>query len=82
MNEIKKQVLVIMSTVFEMDIKDIPENAAPSVIESWDSLKHMNLILALEEEFHLRFSDEELMDLLDLPTIVSVVKGILEARHE
>jgi len=82
MNEIKNKVLDVMSAVFDMDIKDIPDNAAPEVVENWESLSHMNLVLALEEEFQLRFSDEEMMDLLNLPTIISIISGILEARHE
>lgn len=82
MNKIKQRILAVMGTVFEMDVADIPENAAPKVVENWDSLKHMNLVLALEEEFQLRFSDEEVIDLLNLPTIILVIKEILEARHE
>lgn len=79
MNDIKQKIRAVMANVFEMDVEDIPDDAAPGVVEKWDSLKHMNLVIALEEEFQIRFSDDEIMDLLDLPTIISVLKERLES---
>jgi len=60
-NKIKK----VMSSVFGVSIDQIHENVSPDVIESWDSLRHMNLIVALEEEFEIEFSDDEIGDLLN-----------------
>lgn len=79
MDEIKQKTLDIMTTVFNVPASDIPDNAGPGVIESWDSLKHMNLILALEEGFDIRFSDDEMVDLLDIPTILLIIKEKLDA---
>lgn len=67
-----------MSVVFQIDAGDIPSNAAPGNIKQWDSLKHMNLVLALEDEFGFRFADDELMDLLNLKLIVEIVSNKLE----
>lgn len=74
MNEIKQKVLAVMAGVFRMDAADIPDDAAPGLVEKWDSLQHMNLIIALEEEFQIRFSDDEVVEIMDLPTIISVLK--------
>lgn len=40
----------------------------------------MNLVVALEEEFHIQFSDEQMMEMLSLPLVVCVVKEQLAAR--
>jgi acyl carrier protein len=40
----------------------------------WDSLKHVELILMLEEEFHIRFSSAEASSLSSLENIVRQVK--------
>lgn len=77
MNEIKQKILTVMAVVFEMDVADIPEDAAPGVIEKWDSLKHLSLILALEEEFNARFTDEEMMDILNLNLIHEIISAKL-----
>ena len=56
-NRIKK----IMSVVFEVPDKEINDKSSPETIETWDSLKHMNLVVALEEEFDIEFNDEEIL---------------------
>ena len=61
-NKIKK----VMSTVFEIDSSELNHNSSPDSIENWDSLRHMNLVVALEEEFNVEFDDfdgkQEIMD--------------------
>lgn len=76
-DEIKKKILTVMAAVFEMNVEDIPENAAPGVIEKWDSLKHLSFILALEEEFDARFTDEEMVDILNLNLIINIISAKL-----
>jgi acyl carrier protein len=73
MNDIREQIRNLMAIVFEIDINKIKDNAEPSVIETWDSLKHMSLIVALEEEFDIIFTDEEMMELLNLELITRIV---------
>ena len=70
-----------MAVVFDMEIADIPDNAAPGVIEKWDSLKHMTLIVALEEEFGIRFTDDEMADLLNLDLVHKIIASKLERRN-
>ena len=38
----------VMSNVFNLDINSINSMSSPDNIENWDSLKHMNLIVALD----------------------------------
>jgi acyl carrier protein len=73
MFEIREQIVTLLACVLDLPVDDIPPEAAPGVVEKWDSLKHMMLILALEEEFDVRFTDDELTDLLSLELIVHIV---------
>jgi len=59
--------------VFEIPIDQISEDSSPDTIESWDSLKHMNLVIALEEEFDCQFSDSEILDLLSYKLIMIIL---------
>ena len=59
----------VMAAVFEVSVDKIKDNASPDTIESWDSLKHMNLIIALEEEFDVEFSESETVELLSYKLI-------------
>lgn len=69
MSETRQKIVRIMAAVFAVSSSEIPSNAAPGVIEKWDSIRHMNLILALEEEFDFRFPDDQVEQLISLDLI-------------
>ena len=64
-----------MSAVFEIPVEQIKDDSSPDTIESWDSLKHMNLIISLEEEFTIEFTDREIIEMMNYLLIVEVVKN-------
>ena len=63
----------VMSDVFNIDINSINDTSSPDNIENWDSLKHMNLIIALEEEFGVIFDDQEIVDSMNYALIVNIL---------
>lgn len=46
---------------------------------AWDSLKHVEIVLALEGALAFRFNEDELSGLDDIPTIVDVAERHLAA---
>ena len=68
------RILKIVSQVMEVPLEQINEESSPDTVKNWDSLKHMNLILALEEEFNITFSDGEIVEMLNVEIIVEVLK--------
>ena len=58
-----------MSSKFGVSIDDIDDNTSPDTLESWDSLKHMNLIIALEEEFSVELSDKDIVEMINYKLI-------------
>ena len=62
-----------MSDVFNIDVSLINNESSPDNIENWDSLKHMNLIIALEEEFEIEFDDEEIVDSMNYALILNII---------
>ena len=69
-----------MAVILEVNASEIPDNATPGVVEKWDSLGHMNLIVAVEEEFVINFSDGELIQLISLDLIVAIVSDKLKEQ--
>ncbi len=59
----------VMSAVFEVPVEAINDKLSPDTIESWDSLKHMNLVVALEEEFDVHFNDEDIVEMMNYSLI-------------
>jgi acyl carrier protein len=42
---------------------------------AWDSLAHLRLVMALEEQFAVRFEDDELEQLTSVQAIARVIGG-------
>ena len=74
-NKKKERIKNVMSAVFEIPEEQIKNDSSPDTIESWDSLKHMNLIIALEEEFEVEFTDNEIFELMNYTLIKSIITG-------
>ena len=64
-----------MGDVFNIGVDSINNDSSPDNIENWDSLKHMNLIVALEEEFEVEFDDEEIVDSMNYALILNIVSN-------
>lgn len=62
----------IFQEVFDDDTLQLTHETTANDVEGWDSLSHINLIVAVESAFNIRFSQKELLclkkvgDLLDL----------------
>ncbi len=48
-------------------------------LASWDSLKHMNVILAVENEFNIEFDEEALERSTSIPLLVAAVQEHIAA---
>jgi acyl carrier protein len=70
----EKRLKEVMALVFEIDSSLIDENSSQETVAGWDSLKHMNLITALEEEFNIVFNDDELVELLNYKLIKLIIE--------
>lgn len=70
----------VIATVLEIELTEIDENSSMDTIEAWDSIKHMDLILSLEEEFGVSVPDEEAGDLTSYALIKLVMKELLEGQ--
>jgi len=78
-NEIIKQVNDIFIDVLDNDdIKLKPETSAKD-IEEWDSLNHIQLIVAIEKKFKLRFTTSEINSWKNVGEMSENIKKRLEA---
>ena len=68
----------VISAVLNVDIGSIGPDSSRDTIESWDSLRHLNLILALEEEFGVTLPDEDGANATSYQLLVIVLRELLE----
>ena len=72
-NKIEERIKNVMSAVFEIAVDKFDEDSSPDNIESWGSLNHMKLVVSLEEEFNVQFTDDEITELINMKLIIAVL---------
>ena len=70
----KKKLYEVVSKVMQVPIEEINEESSPETIENWDSLKHMNFILALEEAFDIQLTDVEIVEMVSVKRITEELR--------
>lgn len=75
---IKKQSQDVFRKVFETPDLEISGDTVADDIPTWDSLNHINLILALEEEFGIQFASQEVMSMASVSDLYTLLETKLE----
>jgi acyl carrier protein len=69
-----ERVRKIVAGVFGLPLGQVRAESSPDNIETWDSLQHLNLVLALEQEFRTQFKPEEIEQLLSVELIAALLE--------
>ena len=80
-NILENRIKNVMSAVFEIPANNVNDKLSPDTVESWDSLKHLQLILSLEDEFEIIFNSDEIAAILSFDSIRSIIKEKLSNRQ-
>jgi acyl carrier protein len=59
----------ILADTLGLPVSEIPADASMEKFSDWDSIAHLNLMMTLEQEFHVQFDAAELIALNSLPAI-------------
>lgn len=70
----KDRVYRVVSQVFGVPLEAISDESSPDSIAAWDSLKHLNLVMTLEEEFGIQLTQTQILEMLTVGLIVEVLK--------
>ena len=59
----------VFANVFDIPVGNIDDNLSPDTVDEWDSLNHTNLVIALEQEFGVTFSPDEIIEMMNVELI-------------
>lgn len=77
---VKERLQVVFRQVFDdSSIVIRPEMTADDV-EEWDSVMHINLLVAIEKEFSVRFKTEEVMEVANVGQFIALLEKKLAAH--
>jgi acyl carrier protein len=69
------QVQKLAADLFDISLTDISPQTSPQNLEKWDSLQHLNLVLALEQQFSVQFLPEEIEQMSSIGRVAELVKA-------
>lgn len=70
------RVAIIVSKVLEIPLGVIVDDTSPDCVERWDSLRHLQLVMALETEFGISLSPENVMEMLSVGLIRMTLRDL------
>ena len=65
-----------VAEVFFVDVDEVTAESSPDSIKAWDSLAHLNLILALEQRFGCTFDPDQIPELVTVEAIAAAVGSL------
>lgn len=73
MNDIYERLNEVFRDIFDDEKIVVNENTTASDIEEWDSLEHINLIVAVEQEFGIKFNMGETVSLKNVGEMAELI---------
>ncbi len=67
---------IIMAEVFEVETAEISIETQFGDLPKWDSMGHMDLMLALESKFSIAISADSIRDLVSIPAILEAIQAV------
>ncbi len=78
MENIDNRIKEVMSAVFEVDVDSINEESSQDNISGWESIKTLDLIVALEEEFGVTIPIEEVGNMINYKYIKLMIEELAQ----
>ena len=69
----------IVATVMGTPESMISTDLSPDLLEKWNSLRHMNLVTAVEEEFNIVFEYDEIVQVMEYRILEEIIRRKLES---
>lgn len=69
------KLLSIFNEIFDLNIINFEKDVLMEETDEWNSLKHMELISVIEEEFQIELAFDEITKMVSLKEIETVLKN-------
>ena len=76
-----EQVRNVASDIFGIPADKITAESSPETIENWDSMQHLNLVLAVEEKFGVQLDPEDIEQMKNIGAVAKLVEKLQSATR-
>lgn len=70
----------VIADALDIPVEQVTEATSVENEEAWDSLRHMIIIFGLEDAFGIRFTDDEITQLVSASKIDEIIAGKLQGN--
>ena len=78
--ELLQQLTTVFQDVFDDEQLTISEQTSADDITDWDSLMHITLISAVEDEFQVKFGMQEIIEMQNVGQMADLIEQKTEHR--
>jgi acyl carrier protein len=71
---VEQQVKQVAADVFNLPSESITAESSPQTIDSWDSVQHLNLVLALESTLGVQIDPEDIERMQTIGAVVELME--------
>ena len=71
----------LASDIFGIPADKITAESSPATIENWDSMQHLNLVLAIEEKFEVQLEPEDIEQMKSIGAVAATVEKLRSSAH-
>jgi acyl carrier protein len=64
----------LMADIFECDPSTIKADSTPDTLDAWDSLRLLDLTLAIEQQAGIEISPDRLEEMMSVPAILKIIQ--------
>jgi acyl carrier protein len=72
-NHVRHRIVAVVGRIFKLPADVVARGVSPESVAGWDSERHVQLVVALEDEFGIMFEAEEVPELTSLEQIEAIV---------
>lgn len=75
MNEAQeKQLMQVIADVLDLPVDQVRPESSPETVNGWDSVQHLNLMLAIEQATGLQLDPEDIEAMQSVGEILRIVR--------
>ena len=75
-----EELRILVADVLRVPPSQIDDSSTPQHFENWDSIQHVSLVVAIEEQFGVEFEPEEIRDMESIGKIDKILSWKLASR--
>ena len=73
MTDLRERAITVIASVLRVPAATLTDHSSPDDVGTWDSMKHLQILLAVEEEFDIQLPADAADTLQTVGAIVSAI---------